>query len=54
MAGIPAVTVPNGFGERGLPTGLQFTGRAWDELKLLALAREFQRRTTWHRRHPKL
>ena len=53
-AGIPAITVPNGFGERGLPTGLQFTGRAWDEAAVLGLAMEFQRRTDWHRRHPEL
>lgn len=54
LAGMPAVTVPNGFAERGLPTGLQFTGRAWDEPKLLALAQEYQSRTDWHRRFPDL
>ena len=53
-AGIPAITVPNGFGERGLPTGLQFTGRAWDEAAVLGLAMEYQRRTDWHRQHPEL
>jgi aspartyl-tRNA(Asn)/glutamyl-tRNA(Gln) amidotransferase subunit A len=51
-AGIPAVTVPNGFGERGLPTGLKFVGRAFDENRLLAVARTYQEQTDWHRRHP--
>src|SRR5207249_2892636 len=36
-AGIPAISVPNGFGERGLPTGLKFVGRAFEENKLIAI-----------------
>jgi aspartyl-tRNA(Asn)/glutamyl-tRNA(Gln) amidotransferase subunit A len=51
-AGLPAVAVPNGFGERGLPTSLQFVGRAWGENAILAAARAYQSRTDWHRRHP--
>lgn len=51
-AGIPAITVPNGFGERGLPTGLKFVGRAFEENRLLAVAQKFQETTDWHRRHP--
>jgi aspartyl-tRNA(Asn)/glutamyl-tRNA(Gln) amidotransferase subunit A len=53
-AGIPGITVPNGFGERGLPTGLQFTVRAWDEAAAIGLAMEYQRRTDWHLRHPEI
>jgi len=53
-AGIPAVTVPNGLGEGDLPTGLQFVGRAFAENRLLAVAAEYQSRTKWHERHPKL
>ena len=52
VAGIPAITVPNGFGEGGLPTGIQFVGRAFDENRLIAIAREYQKRTEWHLRHP--
>jgi aspartyl-tRNA(Asn)/glutamyl-tRNA(Gln) amidotransferase subunit A len=52
VAGLPAITVPNGFGERGLPTGLQFIGRAWNEGRLLALGRLYQQRTDWHTRRP--
>ena len=51
-AGLPAVCVPNGFGERGLPTSLQFMGRAYEENAVLAAARAYQSRTDWHRRHP--
>ena len=51
-AGLPAVAVPNGFGERGLPTSLQLMGRAYEENTVLAAARAFQGRTEWHRQHP--
>jgi aspartyl-tRNA(Asn)/glutamyl-tRNA(Gln) amidotransferase subunit A len=51
-AGLPAVAVPNGFGARGLPTSLQFMGRAWEENRILAAARAYQSRTDWHERHP--
>ncbi|HVW02419.1 MAG TPA: amidase [Planctomycetaceae bacterium] len=54
VAGLPALSVPNGFGDRGLPTGLQFVGRAWSEGRLLALGRLYQQRTDWHRRQPDL
>jgi aspartyl-tRNA(Asn)/glutamyl-tRNA(Gln) amidotransferase subunit A len=51
-AGLPAVSVPNGFSVEGLPTGIQFMGRAYDENKILSVAVEYQKRTMWHRRHP--
>jgi aspartyl-tRNA(Asn)/glutamyl-tRNA(Gln) amidotransferase subunit A len=51
-AGLPAVAVPNGFGDRGLPTSLQFVGRPWSENTILAAARAYQRCTEWHRQHP--
>ncbi len=53
-AGVPAICVPNGFGEQGLPTSLQFVARAFDEAKLLAIAQAYQERTAWHRKHPVL
>ena len=52
VAGLPAISVPNGFDERGRPTGLQLMGRAWDENTILAAARAYQLRTDWHRHHP--
>jgi len=50
--GLPAVSVPNGSGELNLPTGLQFTGRAFDEARLLQLAAQFQSETRWHLQFP--
>ena len=52
VVGVPGVSVPNGFGVQNLPTGLSFTARAFDEAKLVTLARLYQDRTDWHRRRP--
>ena len=52
LAGLPAITVPNGVGEAGLPTGLQFVGRAFADELLLALAGRYQQLTTWHEQFP--
>jgi aspartyl-tRNA(Asn)/glutamyl-tRNA(Gln) amidotransferase subunit A len=54
LVGAPAVCVPNGFGRDGLPTSLQFLGRAFSEDRLLALAHRYQQATDWHRRRPPL
>ena len=51
-AGLPAVIVPNGFGDGGLPTSLQFMGCPWAENTILAAARAYQSRTDWHTHHP--
>lgn len=52
VAGLPALCVPCGLGERGLPTAIQFTGRAWGEGRLLAIARAYQQATQWHKKRP--
>jgi aspartyl-tRNA(Asn)/glutamyl-tRNA(Gln) amidotransferase subunit A len=52
VAGLPGIAVPNGFGERGLPTSLSFTGRVWEENTLIAAARAYQQHTHWHTRFP--
>jgi aspartyl-tRNA(Asn)/glutamyl-tRNA(Gln) amidotransferase subunit A len=54
LAGLPALCVPNGFGAHGLPTSLQFLGRAFAEAGLVALARRYQEATDWHARWPSL
>ena len=50
--GVPSITVMNGLGARGLPTGLEFMGRAGSERVLLDLAEAYQSATDWHLRHP--
>jgi aspartyl-tRNA(Asn)/glutamyl-tRNA(Gln) amidotransferase subunit A len=52
VVGVPGISVPNGFGPNGLPTGLSFVARAFDELTLVRLARMYQSRTEWHARRP--
>jgi aspartyl-tRNA(Asn)/glutamyl-tRNA(Gln) amidotransferase subunit A len=54
LAGLPAVSVPCGFTDDGLPLGLQFVGRAGNDAAVLRAGRTFQQHTDWHRRHPKV
>lgn len=46
--GIPAVSIPCGFTPNGLPVGMQIAGPMWGEGRVLALARAYQERTSWH------
>ena len=52
LAGVPALCVPNGFGQHGLPTSLQLIGRAFSESTLIAIADRYQQATDWHKKHP--
>lgn len=51
QAWLPAITVPAGFTESGLPVGLEFLGLPWHEAKLLRLSHDFEALTR-HRRPP--
>lgn len=53
LAGLPALSMPCGFAG-GLPLALQLVGPGFSENTLLALGREFQNRTDWHKRRPAL
>ena len=50
-AGLPAVTVPMGYWQDRLPTGLQFAGRPYSEGLLIELAYAYEQQTQ-HRRPP--
>ncbi len=52
LAGVPALSVPCGFDERGLPVGLQLTGNYFGEARLLGIAHRYQQATDWHARVP--
>ena len=51
-AGLPSIAIPNGFNEKGLPTSIQFMGRAYCENSILAVAQAYQGKTDWHKVHP--
>jgi aspartyl-tRNA(Asn)/glutamyl-tRNA(Gln) amidotransferase subunit A len=53
LAGLPALVVPCGFADN-LPVALQLVGLPFSENLLLAVGRDFQSRTDWHKRRPKL
>jgi aspartyl-tRNA(Asn)/glutamyl-tRNA(Gln) amidotransferase subunit A len=52
LAGLPALSLPCGFDERGLPVGLQLTGNYFGEARLLGVAHRYQQATDWHQRVP--
>jgi aspartyl-tRNA(Asn)/glutamyl-tRNA(Gln) amidotransferase subunit A len=55
LVGIPAIAVPSGFDDRGLPLSLQIMARHFDEQRLLGAAQYFQSATDhWKRRPPNI
>ncbi|MCL2802628.1 MAG: amidase [Micrococcales bacterium] len=51
-AGLPAISVPCGFDQDGLPAGIQLIGKRHCEAGLLKVAKGYQAGTSWHRRRP--
>ncbi len=54
LAGLPALSVPVGFGAAGLPMGMQIIGRAGDDAGVLALGQAWHEATGWPQRRPPL
>ncbi|MFZ9284577.1 MAG: amidase family protein, partial [Burkholderiaceae bacterium] len=52
LAGLPGMSVPAGFGQHGMPVGLQLIGNYFAESKLLNLAHRLQQATDFHLRAP--
>jgi aspartyl-tRNA(Asn)/glutamyl-tRNA(Gln) amidotransferase subunit A len=52
LCGLPAIALPNGMGENGLPTSLSFMGPAFSERTLIALGHAWQQNTDFHKRQP--
>ena len=52
LAGLPGMSIPAGFGEGGMPVGLQLIGNYFREAQLLGTAHQFQMATDWHMRQP--
>ena len=54
LTGLPALTVPCGFTQDGLPIGLQIISRAWNEAGVLRAGYVFQQATEWHTKKPEI
>jgi aspartyl-tRNA(Asn)/glutamyl-tRNA(Gln) amidotransferase subunit A len=54
LAGLPAISVPCGFGPQGLPLGLQIVGAPLAEPLLLRVAHTYEQRAGWFQQRPPL
>jgi aspartyl-tRNA(Asn)/glutamyl-tRNA(Gln) amidotransferase subunit A len=54
VTGQPVLQLPNGFGQNGLPLGMQIVGRPFGEEAILRIGHAYERATTWHTRRPSL
>jgi len=54
LAGLPGMSVPCGFDEKGLPIGLQLIGKVLREDQLFQVAYAYEQSTEWHLRSPSI
>jgi aspartyl-tRNA(Asn)/glutamyl-tRNA(Gln) amidotransferase subunit A len=54
LAGLPALSIPCGFADGGMPVGLQLAAARFREATLLRAGAAYQRHTDWHLREPGL
>ncbi|HEX4326165.1 MAG TPA: Asp-tRNA(Asn)/Glu-tRNA(Gln) amidotransferase subunit GatA [Burkholderiales bacterium] len=52
LAGLPAMSIPCGFGNQGRPVGLHVVGNYFAEGRMLNAAHKYQQATDWHTRQP--
>jgi amidase len=52
LIGLPALSVPVGFGPQGLPMGMQIIGRSGGDANVLAIGQAWHRATEWPQRRP--
>ena len=54
IAGLPAISIPGGFASNGMPIGLQFITKAFDEEKLLQIAYTYEQNTEFSKKKPNI
>lgn len=52
LAGVPALALPCGFSQAGLPIGMQLVGPPWSEARLLTAGHAYEQAHDWVRRRP--
>ncbi len=52
LSGLPAVALPCGFGNDGMPVGMQLIGKAFSEELLVGAAEVYQKNTDYHKKSP--
>ena len=52
--GLPAITMPTGFSENGLPMAAQFVGKRFSDGLVIGAAHAYQQATDWHTRRPSI
>jgi len=54
LTGLPALSIPCGFTNEGLPIGMQIVARAWGDAKALNAGYAYEQATEWHMQFPKI
>lgn len=54
LTGTPALSLPIGFSQSGLPIGIQVLGKAFDEATIYRVAYAYEQATPWRLRRPDL
>jgi Asp-tRNA(Asn)/Glu-tRNA(Gln) amidotransferase A subunit family amidase len=49
---MPAISVPSGFADTGIPTGIQIVGKTFDDMSVFRAAAAFEGAKPWHQRRP--
>lgn len=47
LGGLPVITIPAGFGDKGYPMGIQLVGARGNDIQLLSLAQAYHELTDW-------